>query len=126
MHISYLQKQNVVLNIYSVVAFINISLFAIVATYFNKFLFWIYGYDLKLVNKSYVESFQAYRHIGNSKLYILILLLLLSVFTFMWTLKLQNKLRKWLYNCLFVILILIIFVSITLVIFHLIIPTKIL
>ncbi len=126
MPISYLQKQNVVLNIYSVVVFINISLFAIVSTCFNKFLFWVYGYDLKLVNNTSIESFQAYRHIGNSKLYILILLLLLSVFCYMWTLKLQNKLRKWIYNCLFVILILIIFVSITLVIFYFIIPTKML
>jgi hypothetical protein len=110
------------LTFYAIVLTFNLVLFIVVLGFFNQVLFLVYGYDLKLVKDTSIESFEAYRNIYKSRLPILLSLSALSAVSFIWTVRTAKNFSKWLYAILFLAFGIIALVSLTFLLFYFIIP----
>jgi hypothetical protein len=111
---------------YFIIVLMTLLLFIMVTGYFNQTLFILYGYDLRLLNSSSVESFEAYRKIGKIKLPILTALVILSAASFIWTLKSTDNLNKWIYRIFFAAFAVITILAIVFIFFYFIVPSNIL
>jgi hypothetical protein len=112
--------------IYSIILTLNLALFIIVFFFFNQVLFILHGYDVNLIDSSSVDSFSAFKEIYSSKLPVLLSLLTFSTTSFWWTIRLRNRMSKWLYAFLFLSVGIIAILSVAVVFLYFVIPSRVL
>ena len=111
--------------LYYCTVLITVVLSIIVLGFINQVLFFVYGYDLNLLNTTSVASFAAYKSIFGSKLPLLFFIFILTVATFMWTIRLGKKLYKVVYSFGFLILATLMIIHLFAIIFYFIVPHRV-